>query len=67
MNISQSNVRTIFYLRVLGGPSRFVVLCLLPSLLLGPENVPTTELESRRENYQRAIKACLDAKGYSIR
>lgn len=32
-----------------------------------PENVPTKERESRRDNYQRAIKACLDAKGYSIR
>ena len=35
MNILQSNLHNIFYRRVLGGPSRLVVLCLLPSLLFG--------------------------------
>ncbi len=32
-----------------------------------PENVSTQQLESRRDNYQRALKACLDGKGYSVR
>lgn len=32
-----------------------------------PQNLGSAELGAKRENYQRAIKACLDAKGYSVR
>lgn len=31
------------------------------------ENISNKELSNQREKYQRAIKACLDGKGYSVR
>lgn len=32
-----------------------------------PENMSAKERANKRENYHRAIKACLDGKGYSVR
>lgn len=32
-----------------------------------PQNLPVNELSRLREDYQRAMKACLEGKGYSVR
>ena len=32
-----------------------------------PTTLSTSELNSKRENYQRAMKACLEGRGYSVR
>ncbi len=32
-----------------------------------PERISRSQLGNRRSNYQRAIKACLEGKGYSVR
>lgn len=32
-----------------------------------PENLTQNELSSKRENYQKAMKACLEGRGYSVR
>jgi len=32
-----------------------------------PNNIPQPELNQKREDYQRAMKACLEGRGYSVR
>lgn len=32
-----------------------------------PENMPVSELNQKRSNYQRAMRACLEGRGYSVR
>ena len=34
---------------------------------LSPENISTKSLNRKREDYQRAMRACLEGKGYSVR